>query len=98
MDAFYEAIGILLFAFASTDAPLQLRFHDAIHFRSFMTLGPAHQFFVKNYFFLHQMAFLEIIRHLRKNGRAFGGKNVEFMMLIAYHHLIQTICIPAVSV
>ena len=62
MDAFYEAIGILLFAFASTDAPLQLRFHDAIHFRSFMTLGPAHQFFVKNYFFLRQMAFLEIIR------------------------------------
>ena len=34
----------------------------AIHFRSFMTVGPAHQFFVKNYFFLRQMAFLEIIR------------------------------------
>ena len=63
MDAFYEAIGILLFAFASTDAPLQLRFHDdGIHFRSFMTLGPAHQFFVKNNFFLRRMAFLEIIR------------------------------------
>ena len=67
-----------------------------------MTLGPAHQFFVKNNFFLRRMAFLEIIRsfirHLRKNGRAFGGKNVEFMMLIVYHHLIQMICIPAVSV
>ena len=27
-----------------------------------MTLGPAHQFFVKNNFFLRRMAFLEIIR------------------------------------
>ena len=40
-----------------------------------MTLGPAHQFFVKNNLFLRQMAFLEIIRQ----SSAISGKMAEHL-------------------
>ena len=56
IDAFTRLSGrrVLLFAFASTDAPISyqpslVEIH-AIHFGSFMTLGPIQQFLIKKYF------------------------------------------------